>query len=378
MGEESPSQEQIPHAYSSDHFSDLRFIPSLDLHCRPPLPLPLQRCIVTLPGDSSHVSSLLVNGGSLYSGSSNGKIRSWRLKGSFSENGIIVAASRSGVKSMVVAGNRLFTAHHDHKILVWRIAARFGRRYRLSSTLPTNYVEVRRHRRTTWVNHADAVSSVAFSDDGAVLYSVSWDRTLKVWRVADGRCLESVAGAHQDAINSVTAAADGAVYTGSADGTINVWRRCRGEKKHSLAATLERHKSAVNALALSPDGRVLYSGAGDRSVVVWETGGGASSSGIAVAGALRGHSGAVLCLAAMAELVCSGSADMTARVWWRKGAAEYSCLAVLRGHRGPVKCVAAATAEQDENAAAVGGGVCHAIYTGSLDGDIKVWRVCAP
>lgn len=315
---------------------------------------------------------------------------------------------------MVVAGNRLFTAHHDHKILVWRIAARFGCRYRLSSTLPTasdrflsllspeNYVEVRRHRRTTWVNHADAISAVAFSSDGAILYSVSWDRTLKVWRVADGRCLESVAGAHQDAINAVAAAADGAVYTGSADGTIKVstvlnllpkrsqslifydltsrkqlWRRHPGEKKHSLAATLERHQSAVNALALSPDGRVLYSGAGDRSVVVWETSGGASSSGMAVAAALRGHSGAVLCLAAVAELVCSGSADTTARVWWRKGVAEYSCLAVLRGHRGPVKCMAAAAAEQEDDAA-IGRGVSLAIYTGSLDGDIKVWRVCAP
>ena len=50
-----------------------------------------------------------------------------------------------------------------------------------------------------------------------------------------------------------------------------MWKKLEGEKKHSLIGTLEKHKSAVNALALNSDGSVLYSGACDRSILVWES-----------------------------------------------------------------------------------------------------------
>ncbi|GAB4840495.1 hypothetical protein Ancab_021264 [Ancistrocladus abbreviatus] len=68
------------------------------------------------------------------------------------------------------------------------------------------------------------------------------------------KCLESVT-AHDDAVNAVTVSVDGVVYTGSADMRIRVWVRPERKKRHALVATLEKHKSAVNALALSLDGR---------------------------------------------------------------------------------------------------------------------------
>jgi WD40 repeat protein len=92
-----------------------------------------------------------------------------------------------------------------------------------------------------------------------------------------------------------------------------------------------------------------------------------------VVGKLRGHGNSKLCLAVVSDLVCSGSADRTVRVW-RGFDRNYSCLAVLEGHRGPVKCLTAAidgcnSTTSDE---------AYLVYSGGLDCDIKVWQVLVP
>lgn len=229
------------------------------------------------------------------------------------------------------------------------------------------------------MHHVDAISALALSNDGSLIYSASWDRTFKVWRTSDFKCLESVWNAHDDAINAIVSSSDGFIYTGSADRKIKAWTKKEGDKKHSLVDVLEKHKSAVNALALSTDESVLYSGACDRSIVVWEkiVGGGVH---MAVAGALRGHTKAILCLAVVADLVCSGSADKTIRIW-RRGIC-YSCLAVLEGHRGAVKCLTAAVdsgnAVNNNNIRASTIGTPYLVYSGSLDCDVKIWQIWVP
>ncbi|KAE8684221.1 hypothetical protein F3Y22_tig00111151pilonHSYRG00336 [Hibiscus syriacus] len=52
-----------------------------------------------------------------------------------------------------------------------------------------------------------------------LLYSGSWDKTFKVWRISDSKCLESVR-AHDDAVNSIVAGCNGLVFRGSADGSV--------------------------------------------------------------------------------------------------------------------------------------------------------------
>lgn len=233
------------------------------------------------------------------------------------------------------------------------------------------------------MNHVDSVAALAVSRDGSLLYSGSWDRTFKVWRTSDFKCLESVWNAHDDAINAIVVSDDGYIYTGSADRKIKVWRRDTGDKKHKLIDTLEKHKSAVNALALSQGGSILYSGACDRSIIVWEKvnfGGGGVDGGdgrhMVVAGALRGHSMAILCLAVVGDVMVSGSADKTVRVW-RRGidGKKYSRVGVLEGHNGPIKCLAAAV---DSCTSADSSGTSYLVYSGSLDCDVKVWKIWVP
>ncbi|EXB82473.1 Myosin heavy chain kinase B [Morus notabilis] len=276
------------------------------------------------------------------------------------------------VKAVAFCDGKVFTAHQDCRIRVWQMTS--GKRHKLLTSLPTvkdrlgrfalpkNYVNVRRHKKRLWIEHADAVTGLAVNN--GLIYSVSWDKSLKIWRASDLRCLESVK-AHEDAVNAVAVSADGTVYTGSADKRIRVWAKPAGEKRHALIATLEKHKSAVNALALNDDGSVLFSGSCDRSILVWERED--SANHMAVTGALRGHGKAILSLFNVSDLLLSGSADRTVRIWRRGQEGGYCCLAVLEGHAKPVKSLAAVR-DGDSNGVVT-------VFSGGLDGEAKVWKV---
>lgn len=407
-----PHKQTDSHSHSHDHLHSEPSSTSSSLSSQPSLPsvpsltsqLSQQshhKLLTTINGHSSPIFSLTLNSKFLYSGSSNSEIRRcsndpFALQTSNTTNNLVSVSNRSKstIKSMVILNDMLFSAHQDHKIRVWKIETAKGEQaqklFKCIATLPTfndrfsklflskNYVEARRHKKFTWVNHIDAVSCLALSKDGFFLYSASWDRTFKIWRVSDYKCLESVKNAHEDAINAIIVSSDGVVYTGSADKKIKIWKK-NEKKKHFLIGTLEKHRSSVNALALNKDGSILYSGACDRSILVWEKRG-CSDSGnetMVLVGALRGHSKAILCLVVVDELVCSGSADNSVRIW-RRGVdgRNYACLGVLQGHRKPVKCLAMEVdSKSGEN-----GGDCssYLVYSGSLDCDIKVWQIQIP
>ncbi|KAL6188123.1 hypothetical protein ACLB2K_039517 [Fragaria x ananassa] len=284
-------------------------------------------------------------------------------------------SSSGSVKSVSFSDSKVFTAHQDSKIKVWEIIP--GKRHKLLTMLPTvndrllrfalpkNYVTIRRHVKRLWIQHADAVTGIAVND--GLVYSVSWDKSLKIWRDSSLRCVESVK-AHEDAVSAVAVAKDGTIYTGSADRRIRVWAKQQDGNRHVLVATLEKHKSAVNALALNDNGSVLFSGACDRSILVWERED--SANHMAVTGALRGHGKAILCLFNVGDLLLSGSADRTVRMWRRGEDGTYCCLGVLEGHVKPVKAVVAVTGE----GGGYGDGVVK-VVSGSLDGVVKVWHV---
>lgn len=237
-----------------------------------------------------------------------------------------------------------------------------------ASIRPKNYVEVKRNRTALWIKHSDVVSSLSMSKENGLLYSASWDRTFKVWKVENFKCIESVK-AHDDAVNSVVASVDGIVYTGSADGTVKVWRREQKGKafRHVLQRTLHTQESAITAVAVTASGSVVYCGSSDGLVNFWEL-----EKQLSHGGVLKGHKLAVLCLEAAGNLVFSGSADKTICVWRREGAV-HTCLSVLTGHMGPVKCLAV---EEDKESAAAGGGDRKwKVYSGSLDKSVKVWSV---
>ncbi|KAL8041841.1 hypothetical protein ABFX02_09G010000 [Erythranthe guttata] len=262
------------------------------------------------------------------------------------------------VKSIAFSKGRIFTAHQDCKIRVWQkvmtssssssSSSSYSRskqfmKHRLIQTLPTfkdrffnflspkNYVRIRRNEHKLRIEHADAVSALAVNNDVALMYSVSWDKSFKIWNVSssDMPCLDSVNEAHADAVNAVAVdPTDGTVYTGSANGEIKVWKVSKETKKHKLLTTLAKHASSVNALALTIEGSIF--------LVCVDNG-----------------------------VVISGSSDKSVRIWKYEKGFVGGCLAVLEGHCKPVKSLVLIP----------GGGDGFSVFSGSMDGEIRAWKI---
>ncbi|XP_022772817.1 protein JINGUBANG-like [Durio zibethinus] len=334
--------------------------------------VPANSLIGSLEREEGHIYSLAASKDLLYTGSDSKNIRVWKNLKEFT-----AFKSNSGlVKAIVISGERIFTGHQDGKIRVWKISPKNPSVHKRAGTLPTlkdilkssikpsNYVEVKR-KRSLWIKHSDAVSCLSLNEEQGLLYSASWDRTFKVWRISDSKCIESI-HAHDDAVNSVVSSLGGMVFTGSADGTVKVWNRpeqVRKGTKHTLAQTLLQQECAVTALAINTPGSVLYCGSSDGLINFWEL-----EKQLSHGGVLKGHKLAILCLETAGNLVFSGSADKTICVWRRDGNI-HTCLSVLTGHTGPVKCLAV---EKDQES---GKEQRWIVYSGSLDKSVKVWSV---
>ncbi|KAK7406608.1 hypothetical protein VNO78_08237 [Psophocarpus tetragonolobus] len=328
----------------------------------------------SLVREEGHIYSLAATKDLLYTGSDSKNIRVWKNQKEFAG-----FKSNSGlVKAIVIAGEKILTGHQDGRIRVWKVSGKNEQQHKRVATLPTlrnyikcsmkpsNYVEVRRHRNVLWIKHYDAISCLGITEDHCFIYSASWDKTFKVWRTSNFKCLESVT-AHDDAVNALVVGLYGMVFTGSADGTVKIWRReVQGKgTKHVFSQALLKQECAVTALAINSEGNFLYAGSSDGLVNYW-----VRETSLEHKGVLRGHKLAVLCLATGGSLVFSGSADMAICVWKRTMNDEHVCVNILSGHNGPVKCLAA---ERDPEA------MCNErrwiLYSGSLDKSVKVWKV---
>ncbi|KAG9449190.1 hypothetical protein H6P81_009155 [Aristolochia fimbriata] len=376
-------------------------------------------CIASLHRMEGLIYSVAVSGGLFFTGSSSRRIRVWRHP-EFVEGGHIKSSCGHVRVVLAVDDSMLFTAHKDHKIRVWTVTPsssassnRLILRSKKQATLP------RRgrshvlggfffHTTSQKQQHRDVISALAYHRAEGLLYSASWDRTVKTWKVAEGRCVDTFV-AHDERINAIVVnEAEGLVFTASSDASIKIWRRrrrmCSGEGEgeaesefaHSLTMVLRFQPSPVNALALTTtttattNNCFLYSASSDGLINFWckDSSYSSVSGRYHHRGFLRGHRLGVLCLTTLNDrLVFSGSEDTTIRVWSREeGSSFHVCLAVLEGHRGPVKCLAACIeiAEQEEEEAALQFVstnrddvvvVSFLVYSVGLDRMVKVWRI---
>jgi len=134
--------------------------------------------------------------------------------------------------------------------------------------------------------HTDAVSSVAFSQDGKCIISGSVDKTVHVWDAETGEAVHTPLQGHTDMVYSIAFSQDGkCIVSGSHDKTIRVWDAETGEAVHT---PLQGHTSGVSSIAFSQDGKHIISGSYDNTVHVWD-----AETGEAMHTPLQGHMSSV-------------------------------------------------------------------------------------
>jgi WD40 repeat protein/tetratricopeptide (TPR) repeat protein len=118
----------------------------------------------------------------------------------------------------------------------------------------------------TLEGHAHMVRSFAISPDGVWGISGSWDKTLRVWDMATGKCARVLEG-HEDPVDSVLISRDGRwALSGSYDKTLRLWELATGR----CVRVFRGHPKQVCSLAVSPDGRWGLSGSFDGTLRLWE------------------------------------------------------------------------------------------------------------
>lgn len=199
--------------------------------------------------------------------------------------------------------------------------------------------------------HTKAVCSVFLSADGRYAISGSDNKSLKLWELANGRCLRTFEG-HRDRVFSVCLSPAGHfALSGSNDKTLKQWDVESGR----CLRTFEGHKYGVSSVCLSSGGEYALSGSMDKTIKLWEM-----ESGRCLH-TLTGHKDIVrsVCLSADGRYALSGSDDKTLKLWELKSG---RCLRTFEGH---IEWVSSVCLSHDGAYA----------LSGSLDKTFKLWEV---
>ena len=187
-----------------------------------------------------------------------GKIKLWDVRSGFCS--VTFTEHTSGVTACEFAkrGNVLFTASLDGSLRAWDLL-----RYRnfRTFTAPTRL----------------GFSCLAVDPSGEVVAAGSHDAdTIHIWSVQSGQLLDRLAG-HEGPISSLAFSADGSVLvSGSWDNTVRVWSIfARQQTSEPLA-----QQANVLALAFRPDSKQIAISTLDGQLTFWSVSEGAQTGGL--------------------------------------------------------------------------------------------------
>jgi WD40 repeat protein/GTPase SAR1 family protein len=202
--------------------------------------------------------------------------------------------------------------------------------------------------------HMDWVKSVAVSPNGKWAASGSNDNTLKVWDLESGKCRITLKE-HPSAVNSVAVTPDGTRILSASDGLIFIWDANSGLP----LAELRGHTGVVHSVLTLKEGKHALSGSSDDTLRLWDL-----ATGQCLKILECGHDYEYLTSAAIdptGTRALSGYSDGGLRLWDLE---TDQCLSTLKGHSGIVSSVQFTNDGQ-------------LAVSGSNDKTIKIWDLKA-
>lgn len=201
------------------------------------------------------------------------------------------------------------------------------------------------------LDYGTYIHAYAFSLDGKRFLTASIDKTMRLWDLATGHCL-NVFEEHSDAVWDVACSADGCrAISASRDNLLRIWDL---DSTHCLRI-FKGHSSYVRTVAWSKDERRVLSGSNDMTVRLWDVDTGRCLR------VFEGHTDSVYHVEWSADQcqVISCSSDTSLRLW---DVDSGRCLRVLEGHTGWIN---SANWSFDQ----------RLILSGSSDRTIRLWKV---
>lgn len=211
----------------------------------------------------------------------------------------------------------------------------------------------------------DSILSVAISPDSKIVASND-NETIKLWNHQTGREIATLEG-HKSRVNAIVISPDGkTLASGSEDKTIKLWNLANGKE----IRTITGHSDSVHAIAISPDGKILASGSNDKTIRLWDL-----QTGAAIR-TITGHSSWVRSVAIGSfnssfgnenendnKILASGSTDKTIKVW---NLSTGKLIHTLKGHTQSVTSLAISPSIKGSDVTLV---------SGSADRSVNIWNL---
>ena len=295
--------------------------------------------VATLAGHTDYVQSIAFSpdGKRLASGSDDQTLRIWDIASGACLQTIHAHTDNTYGVAWSPDGQVIATCGFDGVVRVWNVSALLNPSVVTESTLSKaeglNTDATGGFCLKTLVGHTGPLTKVAFSPDGRLLASGSFDHTVRIWDLATGACVQLLSE-HTSTVFAVAwcptpAGHPQTLASAGFDGTIRLWRADQSSSQRILVG----HGASVYSIAFTAGGTQLLSGSDDQTIRVWDVANGWSVRVIQVYGLFFFS----VVWSPDGRALLSANSDRTLTIW---NVADGSVRLTLRGHTHAIFAVA--------------------------------------